>query len=215
MKSKDVVLIIILALILSAVTIISSALLVTFDIGFYKNEFYRNGIYENFGDRNYVDNVSTNLIGYLRGNNNLVYTYYSGREISHLKDVRNLIYGLEIFLIIILIVLMVLLILLFYKNYKYLWIVFIGGFGFLILFILLFYLLSLMNFSYIFDKFHRLFFTGNSWILDSSSTLIRLFPEEFFTHAFIRILIISLVIGLFEILIGLLIKKNNLNKKLF
>jgi integral membrane protein (TIGR01906 family) len=42
-------------------------------------------------------------------------------------------------------------------------------------------------FSFVFVGFHRLFFSGDSWLFFYSDTLIRLFPEQFWQFAFAMI----------------------------
>lgn len=42
-----------------------------------------------------------------------------------------------------------------------------------------------LNFNAFFVQFHALFFEGDSWIFLYSDTLIRLFPEQFWTDAFV------------------------------
>jgi integral membrane protein (TIGR01906 family) len=42
-----------------------------------------------------------------------------------------------------------------------------------------------LAFDWLFTVFHRLFFTGETWIFPSSDTLIRLYPEQFWIDAFI------------------------------
>ncbi len=59
----------------------------------------------------------------------------------------------------------------------------------LILSILLFVLIS---FSELFTAFHRIFFTGDTWIFLYSDTLIRLFPLQFWQDAFILMGVFSL-----------------------
>ncbi len=40
------------------------------------------------------------------------------------------------------------------------------------------------SFNWLFTQFHALFFTGDTWLFPTSDTLIRLFPERFWTDAF-------------------------------
>ena len=47
-----------------------------------------------------------------------------------------------------------------------------------------------------FTLFHRLFFTGNSWLFYYSDTLIRLFPIRFWQDAFLLVAIVALGGGL-------------------
>ena len=53
-------------------------------------------------------------------------------------------------------------------------------------------LLVLVSFSELFTAFHRIFFTGDTWIFLYSDTLIRLFPLQFWQDAFILMGIFSL-----------------------
>ena len=43
---------------------------------------------------------------------------------------------------------------------------------------------TVINFDAIFTSFHRLFFTGNTWLFYFDDTLIRLFPEKLWSDAF-------------------------------
>jgi integral membrane protein (TIGR01906 family) len=42
-----------------------------------------------------------------------------------------------------------------------------------------------LAFDWLFTEFHRLFFTGETWIFPTSDTLIRLYPEQIWIDAFI------------------------------
>ncbi len=53
-----------------------------------------------------------------------------------------------------------------------------------------------INFSQLFTDFHRIFFTGDSWLFLFSDTLIRLFPLPFWQDAFIAMGGMSLLGGL-------------------
>lgn len=44
-----------------------------------------------------------------------------------------------------------------------------------------------ISFQALFTQFHRLFFTGDTWIFEWSDTLIRLFPMRFWRDAFILV----------------------------
>lgn len=48
-------------------------------------------------------------------------------------------------------------------------------------------------FSTLFVGFHRIFFTGDTWLFYYSDTLIRLFPEQFWQFAFAMIAVATLV----------------------
>jgi integral membrane protein (TIGR01906 family) len=62
-----------------------------------------------------------------------------------------------------------------------------------IFFIMTIIVLTLTSFNSLFTQFHRLFFRGDSWIFLYSDTLIRLFPIRFWQDAFILLGIISIL----------------------
>lgn len=60
--------------------------------------------------------------------------------------------------------------------------------GWLTLGLVIFILAAVMvSFSALFTQFHRIFFTGDTWIFEWSDTLIRLFPMRFWRDAFIMV----------------------------
>jgi integral membrane protein (TIGR01906 family) len=181
--------------------ILLSVFLVTFNTHFYENHV---PVYET-----YSDSVS-NLLSFFKGGN-LDMNGYSGREIMHLYDVRNLFFTA-------LIVKSFLLIFVFFalrkekrkvvkQNF------FRGGVLSLVITILL--SLLLFSFSKNFVLFHKIFFRNDLWILDPSSKLIQMFPEQFFVSAFIEIVIYSLVLSFLLISLGVFIpeEKKNGRKK--
>jgi integral membrane protein (TIGR01906 family) len=58
---------------------------------------------------------------------------------------------------------------------------------------------AMVNFDWLFVKFHQLFFTGETWRLSSTDYLLRMFPEGFFNDATLfivgAIIVEALVIG--------------------
>lgn len=70
--------------------------------------------------------------------------------------------------------------------------------GFLLMSIVLFSSLIMMNFSYAFTIFHKIFFTNDLWLLDYDiHLLIRIVPEAFFIDIFLKIgMFILLFLGL-------------------
>ena len=63
-------------------------------------------------------------------------------------------------------------------------------------------LLVLVSFRELFTVFHRIFFTGDTWIFLYSDSLIRLFPLQFWQDAFVLMGIFTLAGGLFFGFIG-------------
>ena len=70
----------------------------------------------------------------------------------------------------------------------------IGSLGSLLVFLV-------VSFEKLFDYFHRLFFKDGTWLFTQSSTLIRLFPFEFWRDAFILVIAFSLIVGVILVLL--------------
>jgi len=66
-----------------------------------------------------------------------------------------------------------------------------------------------VSFSFIFVGFHRIFFEGETWLFLYSDTLIRLFPERFWSDVFIfLVLLTGSAAGLMHIVSTKLLKKD-------
>ena len=192
-------LVILLSILLGICILLFSSLIVVFDSGFYETNFVKYGAYDKFNE-SFVNGVSDNLINYFSFNSDLDSSYYTKEEYNHLIDVKNLIVLLEILLIIFL--LLLILGINYLRDSKDLWIIFLVGF----IFILLFSLFSLINFSGFFNIFHELFFIDGTWVFNSDSLLIQLFPFEFFISGFVRILLYSFLFGFISLVFAYLLK---------
>lgn len=111
---------------------------------------------------------------------------YNERELSHMKDVKDVVTMMTRVWLIVLGVW----VLIFITAAFGLWLreallgVSDGGFVTLGLMVLLI-ILILLDFNTLFTKFHELFFEGETWIFNYTDHLIRLFPIRFWTDAFI------------------------------
>lgn len=138
---------------------------------------------------------------------------YNERELSHMADVKNVVQGALRTLYISLAILLALALV----AYQFGWInEFINGLRrggwWMIGLALTLGIISgvgiLLNpdvFWEFFTLFHKLFFTGDSWLFYFSDTLIRLFPMRFWEDAFLAAAIISLGGGL-ALALGLKVK---------
>lgn len=52
---------------------------------------------------------------------------------------------------------------------------------------------ALLDFNWLFNRFHGLFFIGDSWLFDANSLLIRLFPLEFWARAGLHWALLTMV----------------------
>ncbi len=136
---------------------------------------------------NYEKNKSSvlNVVNYLKGKEELNQQLFNEKEITHLKDVYNLLLISKILFVLTLLSLVILLAkdsLLKPSIYSF------------VVSLLLIILLSITDFNLIFLKFHQLVFFNNFWILDpSKDLLINLFPKPFFTASFYSILSLFLI----------------------
>jgi integral membrane protein (TIGR01906 family) len=62
-------------------------------------------------------------------------------------------------------------------------------------------------FDWLFVVFHRIFFTGDTWLFLNSDSLIRLFPERFWSDTFIMVGVLTVVMALFFVLIEKILKR--------
>ena len=134
--------------------------------------------------------------------------FFTENEISHMVDVRNLIFKILLLFygsLLVLIVLLILLLILERKHARRLrgtgLVLVISSSAVLFLFIIL-YILS-MNFSHLFDNFHLIFFSQGNFMFDSNSLLITLFPFNFFYQYFTRLVISSIVLSFIFLFIGI------------
>lgn len=111
---------------------------------------------------------------------------YNERELSHMDDVKRVTQGLTRFgLMLIAIYFVCVVLLAIYEDTRpplyrsLLW-----GSVWTVVLIILALIITATSFEWLFTEFHRLFFTGNTWIFPTSDTLIRLFPIQFWTDAF-------------------------------
>jgi uncharacterized membrane protein len=147
------------------------------DMTFFENEFDK---LDNYNSKQM--NETTILSIYFQDNSEFINSsVYTSNEVSHLKDVKDLISFSRILMLF-----LVLIFLLEFEKKSLLY-----AFPTILIISLVLFVLSL-NFSLFFNNFHELFFTGN-YSFPSSSFLIQSFPEQFFNDAFLTILFRSLV----------------------
>ena len=185
-----------------------------FNLNFYKNFYLRENLAPsiNTTDDELINNT-TNLLEYLTNKAELNTTWFSEKDILHMKDVRtlyNLSFNLMIFFIIIFI-LSTILIALVYKNYTMFYITKTFNkilLAFIILIIVLAGIIS-YNFNSFWIKFHQLLFSNDLWLLSpDESNLIKMVPEEFFIS-----LITTIILHILLLFIALFVLNNILKKR--
>jgi integral membrane protein (TIGR01906 family) len=133
---------------------------------------------------------------------------YNDRELSHMLDVKNLVQAMIKAWYFILFILL----LIWLFAWRTGWLrgffnaVRNGGWASLGL-IGLIILSTFLDFSALFTGFHRIFFTGDTWLFYTSDSLIRLFPERFWSDAFLYIGILTIIFALIAIFGGRVLAK--------
>lgn len=185
-----------------------------FNLDFYKNFYLRENLAPsiNTTDDELINNT-TNLLEYLTNKAELNTTWFSEKDILHMKDVRvlyNVSFNLMIFFIIIFI-LSTILIALVYKNYAMFYITKTFNktlLAFIILIIVLAGIIS-YNFTSFWIKFHQLLFSNDLWLLSpDESNLIKMVPEQFFIS-----LITTIILHILILFISLFVLNNIFKKK--
>lgn len=185
-----------------------------FNLNFYKNFYLRENLAPsiNTTDDELINNT-TNLLEYLTNKAELNTTWFSEKDILHMKDVRtlyNVSFNLMIFFIIIFI-LSTILIALVYKNYTMFYITKTFNktlLAFIILIIVLAGIIS-YNFNSFWIKFHQLLFSNDLWLLSpDESNLIKMVPEKFFIS-----LITTIILHILILFVSLFVLNNIFKKK--
>ena len=185
-----------------------------FNLNFYKNFYLRENLAPsiNTTDDELINNT-TNLLEYLTNKAELNTTWFSEKDILHMKDVRvlfNVSFNLMIFFIIIFI-LSTTLIALVYKNYAMFYITKTFNktlLAFILLVIVLAGIIS-YNFTSFWIKFHQLLFANDLWLLSpEESNLIKMVPEQFFIS-----LITTIILHILILFVSLLVVNNIFKKK--
>lgn len=168
-------------------------------VSFDENAVYMNA--KNLDSFDYIDRseeevlvASKVIAGYLRGDNqdeHLELIGLNDKEISHMRDVKNIYKVINIIKIVSAIITLTIILLYAYEK--------VNVFKFkelrnalciAYLVPILFGILYLVDFQGAFVKFHEIFFKNDLWLLDpKTDLLIRLMPEEFFISGFVKILV--------------------------
>ncbi|NTW44691.1 MAG: TIGR01906 family membrane protein [Anaerolineaceae bacterium] len=136
---------------------------------------------------------------------------YNDREISHMIDVKVLLQKmLNIFYVILGIYILIFIASIKNKNYQYFYKGLSRG-GWVTIGLLTVIIAGIViSFDQLFTLFHKLFFTGDTWLFNYSDTLIRLFPMRLWQDAFIMMGVISLIISFVCVSLGKKQRKNEI-----
>lgn len=185
-----------------------------FNLDFYKNFYLRENLAPsiNTTDDELINNT-TNLLEYLTNKAELNTTWFSEKDILHMKDVRvlyNVSFYTMIFFIALFIITTILIIMLSkHKTMFYITRTFNKTLlAFIILIIVLAGIIS-YNFNSFWIKFHQLLFSNNLWLLSpDESNLIKMVPEKFFIS-----LITTIILHILILFVSLFVLNNIFKKK--
>jgi integral membrane protein (TIGR01906 family) len=128
---------------------------------------------------------------------------YNERELSHMLDVKILVQQMITAWTILLVLYAAAFLWAWRaKQMPRLWGALAAGGRWTITFILCVLALVAVSFNWLFTMFHRLFFSGDTWIFLYSDTLIRLFPIPFWRDAFILVGILTIGAAVLLIVLG-------------
>ena len=121
---------------------------------------------------------------------------FNERELSHMEDVKAVVTGMRVALVVALVILLLITIIAVRSGWTEMLVkaFFKGGWVVLGLIITIILFVAL-NFNTLFTWFHHIFFESGTWQFYTSDTLIRLFPMRFWRDAFLLVGIQSIVIG--------------------
>ena len=178
-----------------------SLFLLSFNTSFYKKEFSRYHVYEQFTEpQTKIDQEFSYVLSYLQGKTTTLETpFFNEKEKIHLNDVKELYTFARIILYISLFLFLLLSFFLFKNKQPLLFFQGITyGSIFLLLFFFILFIFVLVNFEKTFTLFHKLLFTNDLWMLNpETDNLIKMLPLEIFQDLAKRIIIFSVLAALF------------------
>lgn len=199
---------------------------VAFDENFYKKEFSKHNVYNNLKDYD-IEKINNDVLAYLKfeKNNKLIEdNFFNKREKTHLLDVKNLIqtlfniYYFSIFFIILLIIILIILLNFNFKKIIKMFLIILSiGSLLTLLYAVLFFLLSNFNFNFVFDLFHKTFFSAGTYIFNPEfENIVVLYPENLFFDFLVKInsntILSSIIISSFSILVLFIFFNPNFHK---
>ena len=195
--------------------VLSSFTSTIYDESIYFKMQEKSGVYENLNET-FAKEETAKVIDFLSGKNpELESNFLNENEISHFRDVKNLVkkgfifYYIELFILFLMFV--------FYYEYSQKGfahcvsrVMIFSGIAAVLLVALLFFL----NFSSLFNSFHVAFFEGN-YSFPEGANILKLFPENFFSGFFRIIISLTLFKAVILILLGLTINSLDYFRRLF
>ena len=185
-----------------------------FNQNFYKMEFVKLEVYENFASSEIVDFEARQLINFYCCDSQLSPTFYSQREILHLMDVKNLIKLVNLYLYVLIWSALTCLVYVIHKKaFKFSAHYLNVAALITITSIIALWLFSKLNFDSIFVNFHQLTFSNNYWLLPKEANLIKLFPPQFFVDFANQVALQTITMAAIILIVTEVVKKKYAAKK--
>lgn len=191
--------------------------LLVFNGKFYKSEFGKLNVYEQFSSKEEVETQSQNLIKYLCCSGKLEGDFFTEREKLHLIDVKNLIRLSTIQFVLTLVITAVCMLFLAFKK-KIQLMAFSLKWGALVTILAIVFLwassfINIPKFEKSFVTFHEIAFDNDLWQMPPEANLIKLFPAQFFVDFANRIAFQSVGMAIFIFLASRLMIRGHLVAK--
>ena len=201
-------------ILLTPILLLLNFRLLVFNQNFYKMEFAKLGVYENFSSHEVVDFEARELINFYCCDSQLSPTFYSQREILHLVDVKNLIKLVNLYLYVLIWAALTCMVYVIHKkafkfsahNLNMAALITITS-------IITLWFFSKLNFDSIFVNFHQLTFSNNYWLLPKEANLIKLFPPQFFLDFANQVALQTITMAAIILIISHLLTKRHASKK--
>ena len=185
-----------------------------FNLNFYKNFYSKGNLTANIDTTSdELINNTSNLLDYLNGKAELNTSWFSEKDILHMKDVKIL-YSVSFYTMIFFIAIFIIstiLIIFLYKNCTMSYITRTFNKTLLAFIVLIIVLASIIsyNFNSFWIRFHQLLFSNDLWLLSpDESNLIKMVPEEFFIS-----LITTIILHILILFVSLFVLNNIFKKK--
>lgn len=183
---------------------------------FYSNEFKKYGVSRDLRGHN-PDERNQDILGYLNGKiANIDPYFFNEKEISHMKDVKNIIHKVNMFFYILIIDIIALIFFSYYliKKYDknrlkhYLKNILLYSSLSIIAISLLFWLFTTSLFNSFFGFFHSMLFPQGNFMFDpAKDNLVVLYPEGLFADFGLRIAIYSIIVAAIMLIAALMLRK--------
>ena len=202
-----------LAAAIAMIMIFTCVRLTAFDKELYKREFTKVGTYSRLENADYLlDNIQ----GFFSYKQELDAKYFTEREVFHMQDVRQFFDILDIlfYVIIGLSVIAIIIIYNYFTKDISDFIRILRNSAIITIALTVIFAILSLKFSPLLSAFHFVFFKAGTYTFTSASTLIMLFPEEFFhgmlTAMIFRVCMTALIVLAFSLLFSFIVKKYKL-----